>query len=292
MVAAAAAVFSLILPPIGVISAAVVALVTLRLGAIEGLIAAALAGLGSLVFALIVVGSPMPTIRFVLELWLPVWVLSFVLRQTRSLDLTIHAATLFGLVILLGIHLLVAEPELYWQQMLEPLRQSLVEGMVVDDATSTEIVAQVSRWMTGVFAASFYLQMLLALFIGRWWQALLYNPGGFGAEFRAFRVSTGVGYLGLGLLILLLLLDGALWVSELLILLVPLLFLQGVALAHALNHSFAAGRGWLIVFYALLLLAAPHAEALVVIIGFLDIWIDLRARLARRSVTRGNGDKD
>ena len=177
------------------------------------------------------------------------------------------------------------DPAVYWAELLEPIRENLVAGGVVDAAMSEELVARISLWMTGAFAATFYFQLLLALFIGRWWQAQLFNPGGFGAEFRAFRVQSGVGYLALGLLLLVLLMDRPLWAVELLLLLAPLLFFQGVAIMHSAVHALSANRGWLIGFYALLLLIMPHAEVLVAGVGLADVWVDLRARL----VARGKG---
>jgi len=76
-----------------------------------------------------------------------------------------------------------------------------------------------------------------------------------------------------------LLLDGTMWARELLLLLAPLFFFQGVALAHALVHAFSANRAWLIGFYALLFLIMPHSEILVASLGFVDTWADLRRRV-------------
>lgn len=286
MVAAAFAVLSLIVPLAGLISSAAVALVTLRNGANEGLIVGTFAGLAGGLLAFAALGSAVPAIGFALALWLPVWVLAVVLRQSRSLDLTIQLSVLFGLVILIGAHLQGADLEGYWAELLEPVRQNLVERGVVDSDQSGQLVAQVSRWITGAFAATFYFQLLMALFIGRWWQALLFNPGGFGAELRAYRVWTSVGYLAIALLVPMLLLDEALFASELLLLLAPLFFLQGVAIAHGLAHTFTASRGWLIGFYALLLLVMPHAEILVAVLGLVDVWVDLRGRVAARDTGR------
>lgn len=278
LVAAASAVLSLIVPLVGLVSSAVVALVTLRKGPNEGLIVGAFAGLASGLLAFAALGSPVPAVGFALALWLPVWVLGLVLRQTKSLDLTIQLAALFGLLIVVAIRVQAADPAVYWAELLEPVRENLVAGGVLDAALSEQVVAQLSLWMTGAFAATFYFQLVLALFIGRWWQAQLYNPGGFGSEFRAFRVGAGVGYLGLALLVLVLLLDGAMWAVELLLLLAPLFFLQGVAIVHGIVHARSANRGWLIGFYALLLLVMPHAEILVAGLGFADVWADLRSR--------------
>jgi len=279
LVIAVCALLSLIVPLVGLLSSAALALVTLRQGATEGLIVGAFAGLASGLLAFAALGSPLPVIGFVLALWLPVWVLCVVLRQTRSLNLTIQLAAVFGFLIVAAIRLQAADPAVYWEELLEPLRESLVAGGVVDDALSQDLVTRVSRWMTGAFAATFYFQLVLALFIGRWWQALLFNPGGFGAEFRRFRVRPAVGYLALAVLPLALIMDQASWAMDLLLLLTPLFFFQGLAIGHGLADALRANRGWLVGLYALLLLFIPHAEILVAAVGWVDVWADLRARL-------------
>ncbi len=282
LVASAAAVLSLMFPLAGLFSSAVVALVTLRHGALEGLIVGLFAGLASGVFAFAALGSPLPAIGFALALWLPVWVLGMVLSQTRSLALTAQLASIIGLLILIGVRLNSADPADYWADILEPVRESLVQGQVIDAAGSSALVAQVARWMTGAFAATFYFQVLLALLLGRWWQSLLYHPGGFGAEFREIRLGPGIGYLGLGLLGILFLKTDAHWAAELLLLLSPLLFLQGLAVVHGLVNAFGANRGWLIGLYVMFVLAMPHAEILIAGLGLADTWLDLRGRITAR----------
>lgn len=282
LVAAVSAMLSLIVPLVGLISSAAIALVTLRKGADEGLVVGAFAGFAGGLLAFTALGSPLPAVGFVLMLWLPVWVLGLVLRQTRSLALTVQVAALFGLLVVAGIRLFAADPATYWVELLEPVRRSLVGSSVIDATVSERLVVQAARWMTGAFAATFCFQLLLALLIGRWWQALLYNPGGFGAEFRALRMRSEVAYSALGLAAVVLLSDGAMWATELLLLLAPLFFLQGVAIVHNLAHAYSAHRGWLIGFYGLLLLVMPYAEILVAGFGFLDNWVDLRTRVAAR----------
>jgi len=124
LVAAASAVLSFILPLLGLISSSAVALVTLRKGAGEGLIVGSFAGFGGGLLTFAVLGSPLPAAGFVLILWLPIWVLSVVLHRTRSLALTIQSAAVSGVVILVGIRLLAADPTAYWMELLEPLRRA------------------------------------------------------------------------------------------------------------------------------------------------------------------------
>ena len=77
--------------------------------------------------------------------------------------------------------------------------------------------------------------------------------------------------------------DHAIWAAELLLLLTPLYLLQGVAVTHALAVAFRAKRVWLVGFYALLVLAMPHAELLVAGLGLADIWVNVRAKIQARA---------
>lgn len=282
LVAVAAAVLSLMMPLAGLISSATVALVTLRHGVREGLVIGLLAGVVSGLIAFAALGSPVPALGFAMALWLPVWSIAAVLRYSRSLGLASQLSVLIGLIILVGVHLQTSDPAVYWAELLEPVRVNLVDGGVVDEAGSQLLVGGISRWMTGAFAATFYFQVLIALLIGRWWQAILYNPGGFGDEFRAFRVHPALGFLGAACFMAFYLTDEVGWAAELLLLLIPVFLLQGVALVHALASTYQVRRGWLIGFYALLVVAMPHAEVLVAALGFADVWTDLRAKVRTR----------
>jgi hypothetical protein len=60
------------------------------------------------------------------------------------------------------------------------------------------------------------------------------------------------------------------------------LALQGLAVVHVAVAQFGLGRGGLIVFYGFALVAAGAAIALIVIVGVLENFLQLRARLMRR----------
>jgi hypothetical protein len=280
LVAAGAAVLSLLLPLVAAVSSAVVALVTLRQGPREGLTVIGIAGLGSAVLVWLALGTPWPALGFLGILWVPLGFLALVLRGTRSLAMTVLAAALLGLLILVGIHLATDDPARYWVALMEPARAALVEGELVDEARSQALIQALATWMTGAFAASLYAQFLLALFLARWWQAVLYNPEGFGAEFRALRLPKALGYAALALLGLRIWQPESTWGYELLVLLVPLLLIQGLAVAHGVRHALGASVGWLVGVYALLVLLMPYAEMLLLGLGLTDLWLDIRGRMA------------
>jgi hypothetical protein len=283
LVAAGSAVISLMLPLVAVISSAAVTLVTLRNGAREGLMVLGGAALGSAALVWLVLGTPWPALGFVAVLWAPLWVLAIVLRSTRSLTAAVLGAALFGLTILLGLHLSMADPAAYWGELLEPVRAGLVDGGVLTEAASQALIQGLSKWMTGAVAASVYAQFLLALFLGRWWQAQLYHPGGFGAEFRDLRLPRALGYGTLAAIGLLLFRPETAWAYELVMLVVPLLLVQGLAVAHGVRVRLGAGGGWLIAVYVLLVVGMPYAEMAVATLGLTDLWLDIRARVGRRT---------
>lgn len=280
LVAAAFAALALLFPPLSILAAAVVALVALREGPWPGLI---VAGFASVAYgALAVLQFASPALAFGLFLLLaPVWALGLALRATRSLDLTVHGAMLIGLVVALAYSVQVTPEQ--WQGQLEPLSRALQDAGVVDEQQAKSFIAVLVLWMPGVLAAGFFVELVLALFIGRSWQAKLYNPGGFQAEFHQLRLHRALAFLVLPLLgVLFLRIEGA-W--SLIHYLGPLLtvayFFQGLAVAHGLVARTKMHRAWLYVLYALLALAMGYTVLAVAALGYTDAWLNYRARVSR-----------
>jgi hypothetical protein len=281
LVAAGFAMLALLVPPVSILSAAVVALVTLREGTKSGLTVAGLAALACGALAFVLFPDPVPVLGFVLVLWVPVWGLALFLRTSRSLDLTVVAAMLTGLLIAMAYSLQITAAE--WQELLAPLGEGLQQSGMLDAAQGDTFTAALAQWMPGLLAAAFFAQMVLALLIARWWQAKLYNPGGFGAEFHELRLHRAVAFLALPLLAVLVLgIEGG-W--PLVRYLGPLLtvgyFFQGLAVAHGVVAKSKLHRGWLYGLYALLLLAMGYTVLVLATVGYTDAWLDYRARVSR-----------
>jgi hypothetical protein len=286
LVAAAGAFLSLLVPFLGFVfglgSSGTVALVTLRRGIGPGALVAAGGGALCALASLILFGRPWAALAVMAILWVPVWGLSGLLRFSRSLAFTAQAAGIAGVALVVLVHALVGDPSSYWGVLLEPARKALVEDGLMEAAPSQALFAELARWMTGTFAAILLLQLLAGVFIGRWWQALLYNPGGFGSDFRSFRLHPAFGVAGLVLLTLIAFGKGPGLVADLLFVLFPLWLLQGLAVIHYVHNSRKAAAGWLVALYLSMVFLMPHAELLVACMGLVDIWADIRARLGRR----------
>jgi hypothetical protein len=278
------AALSLLLPPTSIFSAAAVTLVTLRNGAIPGALVMGLATGVSGIIALFALGGLNLAIGFLILMWLPAWLLALVLRSSRSLSLVVMSALVLGLVMIGGQFIQTGDPVAEWRSLLNPFVESLAEAQLVDTSQQAALVSLMASWMPGIVAAGFFLQLLASLFLGRWWQSLLYNPGGFRSEFHQFRLPKA---LAMALLILVGLMFAQTGseislVEYVLILLVSAWFVHGLALAHGIVGRLGSSSGWLIGLYMLLLFALPHTVIVLATVGIADAWFDFRARLSPR----------
>ena len=285
MVVTVLAILSLMFPPVSILSVAAVALVTLRNGLKDGLFVLILAGIATGVLAQLTLGVLMPAVGFVLLMWLPALLLAALLRTTRSLAMALQAGVLLGLLFILVQFIQIDDPVGAWQTQLEPLGQSLVEAGLIETEQLKPLLETLAKWMPGMIAAGFLLQSAGALLLARWWQAMLYNPGGFRQEFHQLRFSKALALTTLAVVIArLLLTDGAgLFVDAVMLLFISIWFLQGLALAHGALGQLGVNSGWLIGIYLLLIFAMPHAVMVLASAGFADAWFDFRARLAADS---------
>ena len=286
------AMLSLLFPPLSILSSSVVALVTLRKGATESGLVLALAGLACGLLAWLTLAQLMPVAGFLLLLWLPVWLLALLLRNSRSLAAALAGGLVLGLLIIVGQFLQTQDLTAAWQELLEPFAQSLIEAQLVEQAHQqelNELLAVMAYWMPGIMAAGFFMQSMLALLLARWWQATLYNPGGFRSEFHALRIHRAVAVITLLVLPLRLLMgagENGFW-DYLALLLLLAWFLQGLALVHGTLGKIGASVGWLVGMYCLVLFAMPQTVTALAAAGFADAWIDIRARLRPRQAGGG-----
>lgn len=270
------AVFATVVPMFFWVSASVVGLVTLRRGPREGALLTLWAMLPCL--ALAWMGEIMPAAALA-----GMWVVATVLRVTVSWQLTLVAIA--GMGLLMGGALVtvgaayLAEAE----KLVAGFFSSLAEQ---GDPAAAALQPPGAVQIAGIFGFMHALTLLGCVAVARWWQASLYNPGGFRAEFHALRLRPAM-VAALGALALALYGRGPevqVWAW---ILLLPLLA-AGAGLVHALVAARKGmGAGWLGFFYAALLLV-PLVKYVAVTLAALDSVTDLRRRLAGGPPAAGN----
>ncbi|TNE78251.1 MAG: hypothetical protein EP334_05245 [Gammaproteobacteria bacterium] len=268
-----AALVALVGSLVPMLSPAAVSLVTLSRGVKEGLLVM-LWGLLPLLMAFY--GSainPMITLATMAGLVVVV-ASSEALRLTVSWSSTLTVVLLLSALSVVALNLLfgssVAELELTVANMFSQLQQQ---------AGTTEAAFKPGRtFLLGVIGYVVALTTVISLILGRWWQAQLYNPGGFREEFHRLRFDRRIGVALLaGVAICYLSPDEyASWAG---LVGLPLL-LGGVALVHHMVAFYQIGAHWLAIFYVGLLMIGPLSLVLVGL-GFLDSILNIRSRLAK-----------
>ena len=271
---------SLLMPPFSFVGGAVIGLATLRYGSAEGM--AVLAG-SAAAFALVMwvlAGSIVPAAIFVVVTGLPVLALCALLRATASQGVVLVAATLATGAMIAVLYLAVPDPAQWWLDMFEAFLATRTAG--VDPRAYEQLSELLRAVVTGLPIAVMVTSMCI-VFLARWANAALDNPGGFGREFRALRVGRGfaAGAGGVAVVALFAAPRGAGIGHDLLMLIVAACAMQGIALVHGLVALRGSARGWIVAMYASLLLVTPAAVLALSVAGFSDAWIDYRARFGR-----------
>jgi len=241
-------------------SAAIVALVTLRKGSSEGMLIL----LWSLLPAglLWAMGDPSPAF-----LTVGTFVLAQVLRQTMSWQLVILSAIAFGLITQFSLAL---QPE--YQAQIEAVVNDGLQAQL-NEGNAQYTAQQIVDLLLSFYGAYHAFMSVICLMIGRWWQALLYNPGGFQQEFHHLRFDPRAMVFLLALILAGLLdippLEG--WMP--LFCVAPMF--GGLAIAHYTVAAKKLGTLWLVMCYVTLLFVAP----VIILLGMSDSVLDLRKRM-------------
>ena len=278
LVSAVAAVLSLFLPPLSYISGAAVALVVLRHGPFEGALVTLGAVVASALFGLLAMGTPMAAVGFLLALWLPLYLAALVLRRSVSLAFTFEVAAAFnGIGVVLAFALL-GDPTQWWTGLFEELAREMPALTLGDQ------LAEAARMMTGLAAGAVLTSLLLSLLLARWWQAMLYNPGGFRGEFHALRMGRGARLVALALFAAATLAEGVFGelAANLALVAVMLFLFEGVAVIHGVVAKLKLAQGWLVALYVLMFLVLPQMVVLLSALGYADAWVDFRSRVKAR----------
>lgn len=255
-----------LVPMLNLLSGAVVALVTLRKGWQEGFLVMLWALLPALLQ--LYVGDASPVFMLVAAL-----AAGQALRSSQSWQAVLALILLLGLGTQLSLPLqtryLAQVTQVIGQMVDEGRSLQLAEAGELETAGTDEIVALLLH-----FYGAYHMALFVAcVALGRHWQALLYNAGGFRQEFHSLRLDPRFAGLLLALLV-----AGEAGMHPLAAM-VPLFcvvpMVSGLALCHFVVAQRKMGASWLVLVYLLALLVVPAVIAL----GFIDSFVNVRKRL-------------
>ncbi|WP_162596655.1 DUF2232 domain-containing protein [Thiofilum flexile] len=274
---------SFVLAPLGIFANAAVALVTLRLGAKQGLWVALPVTAGLTLIVMVLKGNALVGLTSGLVSWLPLVVLGAVLERTVSWTQVLQYLLAILAVLIIGFYVAVGNPAAVWEQWLISLVNYLPLENTEQTLQLTETMKISAPYMTGVLAALLGVHWMVSLMLGRYWQAQLYNPGGFQTELHRMRMSKPLALLMIALVGLRLFVDSAL-LTDLIIVGLAVFLFAGLSLVHYSVHHFKLGIGWLVAVYLLLIFTTPVIVMLATL-GIIDSQADLRRFINTRKPT-------
>ena len=214
-------------------------------------------------------------------------ILAVALRATSSWS-TVITLTPFVIIIWAGALLVFASDYVallmvYAEQGLDVFKQQL--ELAAANGGNPERAEQMLAQMPPLTAEHLlgnlaFMQMLLtliSLFTARWWQAKLYNPGGFQQEFYQLRLNrTNILVLVAGLVLFSSIEGYHQWAW---LFAIPIIVV-GIALVHALVALKQLSRHWLFGFYVIFITFAPVVPLLMMAV-IADSALDFRLRLTK-----------
>lgn len=264
------------------VGAAVIALVTLRKGTAQGSYVLFWGLIPATFVAAAGDTGPITTL-------LGVALAAAVLRVTGSWSWALMTAVISGLLtayVLLTVGAgyielflqvfseLAKQPEMVSSQQLAETVSDSAVPVLGPAATANPFTAHT---IAGILGLGNAFSTVMCLMLARWWQAILYNPGGFRTEFHQLRLSPQVTIvlLAMGIAVSLMGPDYSFWA---IIFAVPFTF-AGFALIHGLAGQWRIKGNWLVLVYCSWVVL-PLVKAIILILAVADSWLNFRKRLA------------
>ncbi len=259
--------------PAAILCSGVVALYVLRKGHKKALI---------VVFATIAISylanqfipnRPGLDFPIVILLLIPVWISALILRATESQGLAISAAIFCAALFAVSIELYSGNAIQWWSEWLETavtgVKNTSYQGFV--DSGSLKI-------MNGLIASVLGISIVISLLLGRWLQAMLYNPGGFAIEFSNLIVPKRFLYF-IGLILLICFLINKNLFNDLLIVFSIIYFFQGLAILHFYVEKNKLSKSMLLPVYLLIFFLPQYAIIGLAGAGVMDPFLNFRKQL-------------
>lgn len=194
-----------------------------------------------------------------------------ILRYRGDWEMTLVSLVIIS-VILMGSLLLI------FQQDFEVLVQRLIE--VFEEASrQTNIESlKIEKSSIAVFTTwTIVLNTFLGVTIARWWQSIIFNPGGFKKEFQGIRLNRKLLILISSILIL----SSAIFnqYSNWAYLSIFPLVIGGLSLFHWLVNEKNLGKVPIIFTYVFMVLFTPFVILILALLGTVDSFYNVRQKL-------------
>jgi len=158
-----------------------------------------------------------------------------------------------------------------------------VQAQIEAFRSSVGVMAKLAAPMSAIMML---ITGVTAVFLARAWQAKLFNPGGFQAEFHRLWLGKKVAIAVLVVTALSMVWPASLLTNVVIVSMAVMMF-QGIAVVHGLVKIRGMSSGWIVGLYLLLMM--PHTSALVGAMGIADNWLNFRRLVVNPDGAAGSG---
>ncbi|MFL2529549.1 MAG: hypothetical protein ACJ0Q6_07670 [Candidatus Azotimanducaceae bacterium] len=251
-----------IVPLMSWVSGAIVSLVFLRKGGLDGSIVL-LWTLLPLGLSIYFMGDPSSANAVI-----GAAILAYVLRVTVSWELTLATTLVLSVIASLVFQYTASDVLILFVNLYIEIQKQFSVEMTYESAEGQFL---------GGFAMLQAYMMFAFLILARWWQSQLYNPGEFKLEFHQIRVTPIFSSAILILIIACVLFGESL--SRWMPLLTMPLAVSGLAIVHWIVNYRSLSGAWVLVFYLLLIFFFQLIYPILTVLALLDGYLNIRQRL-------------
>ena len=208
---------------------------------------------------------------------LPSFILAVIFHTTRSLSLSLQAASLLGALAFIIVSAVFPNNAQFWQQSLSSILAPVLETGGYNTEQSAVIIAQTAKFMTGLLIASIVLVHSSILLFGYKLKCLVDDSQQFEHDFQKLRLGKVLAMLAIVVGIWAILAQSA-YAAQLCGILTILFFLQGMAVIHTTCGTMTKGKLWLIIAY-ILVIFVPQAILAVILLGIFETFFKIRERV-------------
>lgn len=259
-----------ILPLMQWLSSSVVSLVILRRGLLEGAMVTVWAALPTGAISYLG-GNPGPMLALAGTV-----ILASILRLTTSWEFALVASVLIGIASGWIYELLAMDFISIFSESYIKIMQEMGAGAAMELSVANELII-------GYLVLGQAYAMVLFLLLARWWQSLLYNPGGFQKEMHGLRMSPTLSiFLVVGLIAVFTIGQGESGTSEsgttTQLLALPFI-VSGLGFCHWFMKLKQKNINWVPFFYIAFVLFFPIVYPLLTVLALLDSGVNLRKKV-------------
>ncbi|HED15635.1 MAG TPA: DUF2232 domain-containing protein [Gammaproteobacteria bacterium] len=239
--------------------------------------------LATAAFALLAAGTATPAILFVISLWLPVWLLVQVYKRTGSLVLALESGVYLAIAAVFLVYASVDDPAAIWIPLLQPFKEMMQE--VYPDLPAADIkqlIAMAAHHMTGAVVATVLAGLFVCILLGRSWLALVDKAAPLATDFNGLRFDYVTALISIVLLSVAVMTDAPSALNASIVIGMAYV-LPGLAVIHGSAAKAGLSNSWLLGLYILLVFASQVMVPLLSVLGLIDTWVNIRARVKNRA---------